>query len=428
MFVDLCYVSTRYVDFFYVCLSVIYVYKYEFCTAMKLLHYFNPTAELAISNGCVSYQPPANLQAFEADLACLPMVYSSQGDSVAVSAEPPQFLLELWHTAGLLVPDFIQTNRIAALTADKPHRLVPWANSPNLRRIFPPYNTNEKKGIPHLYIPEWNSTMADLSSRSAACDIWTNLVHEGFVEQEDIPISCRTVTELVSAVGHKGRSVVKLNHTSSGRGIYFAEGKLADADLVRIRKQMNSGCIVDQWYDRVADFSMHFVPTHSGAEYIGWSEMHNSPAGKYIGNSLRHTDRLCVAGHEFCMIELLSPLQEFYTRHLPPSLYMHLHNGPIGIDMLLYTDDSGIIRIHPCVEINARRTMGYVSLSLKKLLHREAQGIFSIQHFPAGAEKECTRMQAESPLYISEGKIRHGILPLTDYTHGAKFVAMLTVK
>lgn len=395
---------------------------------MKRVHYFNPTAELAVSNGCVSYQPPLLLQAFETDLACLPMVYSSAGDGVAVSVEPPQFLSELWHTAGLSVPDFITANRLATLTADKPCRLIPWANSPNLRRIFPPYNAHEKKGIPQLYLPGWDLTMAELSSRDAAEGIWQSLVHERFVRQDDLPVSCRTAEELEAAVACKGRAVIKLNHTSSGRGVYFADRKIVDADMGRIRKQIAGGCIVDRWYDKIADFSMHFVPKQSGAEYIGWSEMHNSPTGKYIGNTIRHTDRLHAGGREFCMDELLSPLQDFYARHLPQSIYMHRHDGPIGIDMLLYVDENGLIQIHPCVEINARHTMGYVSLSLKKLLHRDALATYSILHFPEGAEKECARLQAGSPLFISEGKIRHGILPLTDYTRGAKFVATLTVK
>lgn len=395
---------------------------------MERLHYFNPTAELAISNGCASYQPPVNLQVFEADLACLPMVYSSSGDSIVVTVETPEFLIDIWRLAGLTIPEFLPYEKLANLTSVRPHRLQPWANSPNLRRIFPHYNAHEKKGIPQLFVPEWDSTMTELSSRSASMGIWDLLVSEGLACREDVPIFCSSMGQVEQAVSQIGRAVVKLSHTSSGRGIYFADGHIAEADKARIRKQITGGCIVDRWYDKIADFSMHFVPEKQAAKYIGWSEMYNSSKGKYIGNVIRHSNRLKVGGNEFCMDELLRPLQDFYERHLPQSIFMHHHDGPIGIDMLLYRDDSGAMKIHPCVEINARHTMGYVSLSLKKLLHQEALGTFAVHHFPEGAERECKRMHAESPLYISEGRIRHGFVPLTDYTRGAKFVATLTVK
>ncbi|MBZ4677162.1 MAG: hypothetical protein JG782_1782, partial [Anaerophaga sp.] len=44
------------------------------------LFLFNPTNELAIANGQVSYMPPANLRRFENDLASLPWILSDEDD------------------------------------------------------------------------------------------------------------------------------------------------------------------------------------------------------------------------------------------------------------------------------------------------------------------------------------------------------------
>lgn len=394
---------------------------------MKQIHYFNPTAELAVANGHVSYQPPAQLQAFEADLACLPMVYAHIGDLVAVQHKLPQHLIDSWESAGLQVPVFVEKDELPRICASGQYRLQPWANSPNLARIFLPYNHHEKKGIANLSIPQWDSRLQDLSSRSSAADIWGKLANEGFAKTEDIPDSCADIAMVQAAVARKGRSVIKLSHTSSGRGIFFADNAIAEADLTRIKNQIAHGCIVDKWRDKIADFSMHFAPSGSGAEYLGWTQMHNTPTGRYLGSELHTDDILQAGGHTLHIRELLAPLQEFYTKHLPESIYMQMHNGPVGIDMLMYRSEDGRPAIHPCVEINARHTMGYVCLSLKKLLHPDAKGIFHILHLPQGVEHECIRKQAESQLVTEGGKIRRGSLPLTDYTHGARFAAMLTV-
>lgn len=39
------------------------------------------------------------------------------------------------------------------------------------------------------------------------------------------------------------------------------------------------------------------------------------------------------------------------------------YRGPFGIDMMVVSAEGGY-RLHPCVEINLRRTMGHVALAL----------------------------------------------------------------
>ena len=36
------------------------------------------------------------------------------------------------------------------------------------------------------------------------------------------------------------------------------------------------------------------------------------------------------------------------------------YEGPLGVDMMLEKTDKGIM-LHPCIEVNLRRTMGYVA-------------------------------------------------------------------
>jgi hypothetical protein len=39
------------------------------------------------------------------------------------------------------------------------------------------------------------------------------------------------------------------------------------------------------------------------------------------------------------------------------------YEGPFGIDMMIVASNDGCL-LHPCIEINLRRTMGHVALSL----------------------------------------------------------------
>jgi hypothetical protein len=55
-------------------------------------------------------------------------------------------------------------------------------------------------------------------------------------------------------------------------------------------------------------------------------------------------------------IELIDNVREMVISHLDLSDY----EGPFGIDMMIC--DGSLL--HPCVEINLRRTMGHVALAL----------------------------------------------------------------
>ena len=48
-----------------------------------------------------------------------------------------------------------------------------------------------------------------------------------------------------------------------------------------------------------------------------------------------------------------------------PRLFEGHYSGPFGVDMMIVArEDGNGFLLHPCVEINMRRTMGHVALSL----------------------------------------------------------------
>ena len=50
--------------------------------------------------------------------------------------------------------------------------------------------------------------------------------------------------------------------------------------------------------------------------------------------------------------------------------------GPVGIDAMLYRDTDGSLRIRPLQDINARWTMGRLSLGLQRLIGQGQRGVW----------------------------------------------------
>ena len=59
--------------------------------------------------------------------------------------------------------------------------------------------------------------------------------------------------------------------------------------------------------------------------------------------------------------------------------YKGKYRGPFGIDMMIVASEAGGFLLHPCVEINLRRTMGHVALELARQCASER--VMRIEYF-----------------------------------------------
>ena len=86
--------------------------------------------------------------------------------------------------------------------------------------------------------------------------------------------------------------------------------------------------------------------------------------------------------------------------------------------MLVYRDN-GRYRLHPCLEINLRHSMGYLALMLQRRhLTPQAEGLFALDyHATPGAALQAHRhLAATHPPRIEDGRIASGYLPLCPRT------------
>jgi hypothetical protein len=157
-----------------------------------------------------------------------------------------------------------------------------------------------------------------------------------------------------------GALILKAPWSSSGRGNIVVRGVVENFDqllqqrIQRIIRQQ--GCIVvEPFYEgKVVDFAMEFDVSDTGARFLGYSVFDADEMGHYRGNCVESQEAL--RGRIGLPDALLQALVDYHSSALSRLPYC----GPVGIDMMRLSDG----RVHPCVEINFRRTMGLLALAL----------------------------------------------------------------
>ena len=156
--------------------------------------------------------------------------------------------------------------------------------------------------------------------------------------------------------------MLKAPWSCSGRGVFKAAAPLPEAVRRRVERILEKqGCIAaEPFYHRIKDFALEFDALADGTiSYQGLSHFTASSSGAYGGNLIApQTVLLAKIGEP--LPTLLPQLIETCTAALK-TLLEGKYCGPLGIDMMLIRM-GGAVRLHPCVELNLRRTMGHVAL------------------------------------------------------------------
>lgn len=117
--------------------------------------------------------------------------------------------------------------------------------------------------------------------------------------------------------------------------------------------------MVEPYYSKVKDFGMEFESDGKGhIEYLGMSLFHTAN-GAYTGNLLASESAKKEIISRYIPDALLKKVQQKICTELGET-YKGKYQGPFGIDMMVCANSL----LHPCVEINLRRTMGHVALAL----------------------------------------------------------------
>lgn len=356
------------------------------------LHIFNPEHDLALAANIDNYTAPHAGRQLRRDLGFIPALWADEGDFVLVDDIDDAYdkfrhlsasSSYIYNKVEFITPLQLSEVFKNTMLVDSIH---PWGWDKAL--VF----QLKHIGCPEIMLPTSDSLekMRTVSGRQWAA----HHLQENVRVVEDV--------ELLRAVISEGRKVVvKAPWSSSGRGVRYvslADGTDLEATLKWasniIRQQ--GAVTVEPYYNKVRDFGMEFEMKDGKIRYRGLS-LFQTVKGAYTGNILateeEKEDMLAAiyesqgfresglyAGKQMLAADksmlgadksmrnpdfrkILQEVREDIISRLQPVLH-DVYSGPFGVDMMVYADEAGDLRLNPCVELNLRRTMGHVALDL----------------------------------------------------------------
>lgn len=321
---------------------------------MKLL-VFNPEHDLALAANLSNFTAPHAGRQLRADLGFVPAIWAAADDFVLVEnvedAERRFLRLTRRPFGRFIAKDLLCKLQFSAVDV--------WGWDLAIRAYL------LRWGVEAVVMPTVTQIDAirQLSHRRHAMQLLESLQMPG-------TIGCASETDQMDIIAdrlHRGEHlVVKAPWSSSGRGVRFMEGdmNIYDKGWVRHVIEKQGSVMVEPYYNKVKDFGMEFVSDGKGlVSYVGLSLFQTSN-GAYTGNILASEDEKEHMISRYISVDLLKAIRQ-KTCTMMGVLLKDRYAGAFGIDMMVVRRDDGDgFLLHPCVEINLRRTMGHVAISL----------------------------------------------------------------
>lgn len=324
------------------------------------LHIFNPEHDIALASNLSNFTAPHAGRALRNDLGFLPALWATEGDAVLVeNADAAQKLFKRFLVSSRLqrpTPVWVTKKDVSSIVIDA---VEPWGWDAAIRAQLLRY------GIDGQLLPT-NGEIEDirnLSHRRQAALLLHELQSD---ETVGVAYCCQTFDEIEERLQQHRQIVVKAPWSSSGRGVRFVNGSFPESMQRWVRNvlRVQGSVMVEPYYKKQKDFGMEFFSDGEGhVSYSGLSLFH-TVNGAYIGNILATENMKEEMISHYVAMEIIKCIQEKIKIHTG-AMFKGKYRGPFGVDMMLVegTEGKGCL-VHPCVEINLRRTMGHVALSL----------------------------------------------------------------
>ena len=322
---------------------------------MAVLHIFNPEHDIALASGLANFTAPHAGRQLRADLGFLPTLWAGEDDVVLVdhAENAAKCCRRLLCRLGRKSCRFVDKSELARLRVES---VEPWGWDLALAALL------RRKGVSASALPsdEQLERIRQQSHRRTSARLLPLLRVAGTAGEA---FECTQAEEVEALLARYGQVVMKAPWSSSGRGLRFLSVERTPFS-VQARWFSNlvaaqGSVMVEPYYNKVKDFGMEFSVDATGAiRYEGLSLFH-TVNGAYVGNILA-TER---AKQEMLSRYVSADLLNCVQQRIMSSLDLGDYRGPFGIDMMIVAGDDGFL-LHPCVEINLRRTMGHVALAL----------------------------------------------------------------
>lgn len=314
-------------------------------------HLFNPENDLALASAIANYTPTATVRRFKEALSQLPKLYADEGDIILTPGE----------------------------LASNPEAIPePWGWSANAIRQF------EKAGIRGPF-PDVE-TIRQLSHRRT-----TRKLHQ-LLREANLPYPLPPEPQEVTDANEITDTdvFVKAPWSCSGRGVVDC----SNMTLTSVRShaagiiRRQGSVMVEPKLPKNQDFAMLFESAQGKISFRGLSYFFNSATQTaYGGNFCAPQDEIRARLNAPFLDETIEAVSNALTTLISP-----YYSGPLGVDMITYGPKNLIC---PTIEINLRRTMGFVALALYERLGR---GIFRITP-TKDAPADCIQLIDPNPYF-----------------------------
>ena len=386
-----------------------------------ILHIFNPENDLALADGAANYCPPPAAVRIACDLGTLPLWFADEGDVVLLPSASQERFGTLLSTAFNLASSYSSESK-GEIT-----EIRPWGWSPQIKRRLKAMGFDEKL----LPSDEKIDILRNLSNRKTALSVLSILNERGF-DTPAMPLYLTRPSDVAAFVGSVPRCVVKAPWSGSGKGVMWGLGRV-EVPLENFYKgviRRQGGVVCEHYLNAVQEFAMEFFAHEDGVRFVGYS-LFQSEKGGYSGNILASDEEL------ERMISRLVPLETIHAiRQNLCDIFSTLLNGSgykgyLGVDMMIYSDADGMLRINPCMEINMRMNMGVVSRVIyDRHVIPGKRGRFFVKFYKKEGEalNEHLLHKEEYPAVYADGRIMSGYLNLVPVTAENRYSAYIVIE
>ena len=344
---------------------------------MKHLHIFNPDNDLALASGLDYYTAPPMAAKLGLDLQMLPAWWADDGDSILALPSPQnaQWAEHLHDIFGINI-DLIDKNHLQNHT----FCYRPWGWNLSLRNQLLSCSVPEEHLPQRAEIKNWR----ELSHRRVTIRIHRRISQLLGSQPYPTPQEFFSLRDVERFSLEHPRCFLKAPWSSSGKGIFRPTGtdNLTFSYWANGILQRQGSIIAEEAMNKTMDFAMEFRCAERKAEFIGYSiysnNLHNAFNYGLVANEDVLHQKLCDEigknGNEQInriKAALITTLNEVVAPY---------YDGFLGIDMLVFLDDSEQKHINPCVEMNLRCTMGVVtSIVGKRFFHPHSIGRYHVE-------------------------------------------------
>ena len=392
-----------------------------------MLLYFNPGHETAVLNASPYYVPPDNVLKMQHDLAFLPAWYGAAHDLVWVGEH---FSTSYFKAIRAIFPKIPQYACRENIFVCEQQELSCWGITPQALHYFS--SLKENSNI-ELIIPEWREDFMILTSRHLAKECLERLIDAiPNISRRLLPQCCTTIDKVENIVMQTDNHLlIKTPYSSSGRGLLWLRN-----GLTRKEREVLCGMLKKQtWVTiepvvrKVQDFSMQFMSDGKGdVHFKGYSIFNTNDKGAYKESVLQRQSKMKEKITSFISLVLLEQTKKEILCFLQKK-YATLYRGAISVDMMIYLDEEGY-RLHPCVEINMRYSMGFLALQLfENYISQDSSGVLKINysHNAKKLKSNHDQLTQQHPLQIENGKIKSGYLSLCPIERDTCYTAIINL-